>query len=597
MKRNATAIWLRNTFFLLLISLSVFFGDFLYTGKTSEYSLGGGENLQITPQEEITWYFSPDNTRLTNVYLNVKEKSADSQGTFVFQLFESASDRLLYEKMTSLSQIVENWYLDFPVKQKVSGQKEYCIKMFLEDTAADNYVSLGMNVSCQYDVIVPIRVILFLMIIAGVILVHLYQITGEKNSRKKLLIREVLTIRIFKQEYTLLHVAMFCVVTVGAAVLRWSFLPFKSSDYYLCYEEWIHDIRQYGCLNSLGHVIGNYTPLFMIILSTLSYLPWEPVVIIKLAPCIFDFIMAVFSLKFLKVFEIHSIEKKVTLYALMLLNPISLLNSSAWGQCDVVYVVFLLFALYGLCQEHSDKWYASGDGVCILFGIAFCLKLQALFFLPVLGLMWIIQKRNRISPLQLLWVPGIYILTCIPAYLQGRDLKKMFKIYLGQSSGDYGRLSVNYPNLYSLIGSQNSSLKDGFFVLGLLLAFFFLLFFYYRLYNSGRGMNAVEICKITAATILILCFFLPSIHERYAYMAEMLLVIIVIAEPGYIKAAGITFLCTTVTYCTYLYEREFLFAPIPEWLLALARIWCIVYILKDIMSTKKSQAPIQNREG
>lgn len=206
------------------------------------------------------------------------------------------------------------------------------------------------------------------------------------------------------------------------------------------------------------------------------------------------------------------------------------------------------------------------------------------------------EAQQDKSP-QLLWVPGIYILTCIPAYLQGRDLKKMFKIYLGQSSGDYGRLSVNYPNLYSLIGSQNSSLKDGFFVLGLLLAFFFLLFFYYRLYNSGRGMNAVEICKITAVTILILCFFLPSIHERYAYMAEMLLVIIVIAELGYIKASGITFLCTTVTYFTYLYEREFLFAPIPEWLLALARIWCIVYILKDIMSTKNSQAPIQNREG
>ena len=602
MKRNTATIWLRNIFFLSLLSLSVFFGNFLYTGITSEYSIGGGENLQITPGEEIAWNFSPDSTRLTNVYITVIDKSeasdtsVDSQGVFVFQLLEAASSKQLYEEKTALSQIVENWYLDLPVKKKISMQKEYCIKMFLEDASANNYISLETIASFQYDVIVPIRVVLFLIIVAVVILIHLYLITGEKNNRKKISIREVLEIRILKQEYSLLHVGMFFIVTIGALVLRFRFLPFKSNDYYLCYEDWIREIRQNGGLYALGHVIGNYTPLYVIIWAILSYLPWEPVVIIKLAPCIFDFITAIFSLKFLKLFDIHSIEKKVTLYALMLLNPVSFLLSSAWGQCDVIYSAFILFALYGLCQEHSDKWYTSGDGIFILFGIAFSLKLQSLFFLPVLGLMWIVQKRKRISPLQLLWLPGMYMLSCIPAAIQGRDLKKMFKIYLGQSSENYGGLSINYPNLYSLMGSQNSPLRDGLFVMGLLLAFFSLLFLYYWIYNNGYEVNAINICKITAVTILILCFFLPSIHERYSYMAEMLLVILVIAEPRYFKAAGITLLCTTLTYCTYLYELEFAFAPIPEWLIALARIWCIVFILKDIVCRQKTVTGVTDSE-
>lgn len=90
------------------------------------------------------------------------------------------------------------------------------------------------------------------------------------------------------------------------------------------------------------------------------------------------------------------------------------------------------------------------------------------------------------------------------------------------------------------------------------------------------------LCKASALSVLIICFCMPLIHERYAFAAEMLLFVVMMREARYIKVALITMLCTLFTYCTYLLQLERSFSVLPEWAVALVRLGVIFYIVRDI---------------
>ena len=63
--------------------------------------------------------------------------------------------------------------------------------------------------------------------------------------------------------------------------------------------------------------------------------------------------------------------------ATALFAPSVVINSGAWAQCDSIYAAFCLGSLYFLLR--AKPWWAS-----IFFAIALSFKLQAMFFLPVL---------------------------------------------------------------------------------------------------------------------------------------------------------------------------------------------------------------------
>lgn len=419
----------------------------------------------------------------------------------------------------------------------------------------------------------------------------------DTNAAADFTLGDFLGVKIFR--IPLIHILFFAAVTIAAVILRIAFLPVKSNDYYLCYESWIRDMRSLGVWAALGRNIGDYPPLYVTPLTILSLLPFEPVVIIKLMPCVFDFVLAAVSVKLSRRLGVTELSKRLTLYAVILLNPLTLLNSAAWGQCDSLYSSFLLLTLLSICG--AKLWSAktlkrkkgalrlSGDGICLLFAIAFSLKLQAVFFLPVLCLLWIMQKRNVLKPVQLLWIPIVYTISCIPMCLAGRSLKVMFKIYLGQADRNYGTLTLNYPNLYTLIGSWSEELYDSYFVYGMLLTFFLLIILFYRLYCCKITLDGTALCKITALSTLIICYCMPLVHERYAYVAETLLFVIMAKETKHVKTALITMLCTLFTYCTYLMQLETSFSVLPDPVIACIRLGIIFYLAKDIFQPKQHQ--------
>ena len=149
---------------------------------------------------------------------------------------------------------------------------------------------------------------------------------------------------------------------------------------------------------------------------------------------------------------------------------------------------------------------------------------------------------------------------------------------------------MNYPNLYTLIGTWSETLYDSYFIYGLLLTFLLLIALFYQLYCRKVKLDSLALCKVTALSILTVCFCLPLVHERYAYVAEMLLFVIMTKEARHVKTALATMLCTLFTYCTYLMQLEQSFSVLPEPVIALVRLGIIFYLAADLFRQKKGNA-------
>lgn len=643
--------WIRTGLLLILLVFAVLGGNFLYTGAESASPLDMLEDsVPLSDDAVLIQAFSPAHSRVTSIALALQapdpltlgsptsgvptSMTADS-GTLTVTLSDHVNGTILYTSTVPLDGVPEGWYLDFPVNCRLDTDSQYDLVVSAEnykenrnpslfsvpqsaqipeitgDLAVTSHSSAALETSSEpstgaaairltYDVLVPARLAVFLAVLAVILLCVAAVFFSRRKSTEKsgdITLGKFLAIRI--RRIPLIHILFFAAVTIAAVIIRISFLPVKSNDYYLCFESWISDMRSSGVWSALGQNIGDYPPLYVTPLTLLSVLPFEPVVIIKLMPCLFDFILALASVRLSGQLGVTTLHKKLTLYAVILLNPLTILDSAAWGQCDSLYGSMILLTLSAVCAaklwsaepptENKKRFWQTGDGICLLFAIAFSFKLQSIFFLPILCLLWITQKRNVLKPVHLLWVPIVYTISCIPMYLAGRSLKTMFKIYLGQAGRNYGTLTLNYPNLYTLIGSWSETLYDGYFIYGMLLTFLLLIALFYQLYCRKVKLDSLTLCKVTTLSILTVCYCLPLIHERYAYVAEMLLFVIMIKDTKHVRTALVTMLCTLFTYCTYLMQLEQNFSVLPEQVIALVRLGVIFYLAGDLFRQKRME--------
>ncbi|MCM1064609.1 MAG: hypothetical protein NC420_09105 [Eubacterium sp.] len=647
--------WIRTGFLVVVLLFAVLGGNLLYTGVESASPLDMLEDsVPLSDGSALVQVFSPAHSQVTSIALALRapdpltpdammsglpdRMTADS-GDLTVTLTDHADGACIYTRTVSLAGVPEGWYLDFPVNCRLDTNAQYdlCVSVennqesrtpslftvpqsaqlpeitgdltataSVDDTGTagkpSDFPSGAAAIRLTYDVLVPARLAVFLAVLAVTLsctaATAFFSHKKTENGTKDLTLGKLLAVRIHK--IPLIHILFFAAVTITAVILRIAFFPVKCNDYYIAYEVWINEIRSNGGLASLGMDIGDNPPLYMTLITLTSYLPFAPVVIVKLPSVIFDFILALVCVKLCGQLGVTPLHKKLLLYAVILLNPLTLLDSAAWGQCDSLYGSMILLSLLAICGAKlwstetpppvgRYPFWRSGDGICLLFAVAISLKLQAIFFLPILCLLWIMQKRSVLKPVQLLWVPIVYTISCIPMYLAGRSLKVMFRIYLGQADRNYGTLTLNYPNLYHLIGTWSEELYDSYFIYGLLLTFLLLLALFYQLYCRKVKLDGLTLCKVTALSILTICFCLPLVHERYAYVAEMLLFVIMIKEPKHIKTALATMLCTLFTYCTYLMQLEQSFTVLPEPVISLIRLGVICYLTGDIFQKKQQK--------
>lgn len=325
-------------------------------------------------------------------------------------------------------------------------------------------------------------------------------------------------------------------IVVLGLLIRVFGIKFVSSDYTLFLEPWFEEIKTNGGFKALKDYPGNYTAPYMTIVAFLTYFPVSSLVSIKIVSIIFDFVLAFVGVLLAK--ELlekgearHNENLKDIIYlfifGLLISLPTIVFNSSAWGQCDSIYVTFCVLSLVFLLR----KKYAIS---LFVFGIALAFKLQAIFLLPVFGIYFFArlgrykEGEERFRFLYFFLIPiGVFIMS-IPAIMMGMPIRKVFDVYFMQAGYYQGRLTSNFPNIYALLPNGiNTRIATIVGVVATAVLLFALLIFVVK---RKKELSAVETIKLSVVVLMICVLFLPMMHERYFYLGEVLCLIYCLAE-------------------------------------------------------------------
>lgn len=342
-------------------------------------------------------------------------------------------------------------------------------------------------------------------------------------------------VKIRKKEYALLDILMAAGLLGIGLFIRISFIRFESGDWEVFLEPWTNQLKVFG-FKAIGESFYNYTPPYMYILWLITKLPLDTLLGIKLVSILFDLLLAAVAARIVK--EIKPESNPLLPFGIVWLAPTVISNSSMWGQCDSIYVAFVMLCFLYIIKEKPTM-------AMVFYGIAAALKLQSIFFAPILVLLFFLKKiRFR----DFFLVPLIYLAAVIPAWIGGRPLKELLLIYYGQSQGSSESLSVIFPNIYYLIGEDvyvelYSRAGIGF------MAAVLLVFLYVVLKKTLKiGLSKEVLLQTALICTSLMVFLLPRMRERYSYMADILAIIYAFV---YVKKMYVALVRITVSFMAY----------------------------------------------
>ena len=383
-------------------------------------------------------------------------------------------------------------------------------------------------------------------------------------------------------EKKIIYIAFIAIFLLGIAV-RIMLRKFVSRDAQIFLLPWYEEIKSNGGISSLGKQVGNYNLLYQFFIAIFTYLPVNPLYLYKIFSIIFDIALAIMGGIWAKnIWKKNSLECFL-IFGCIFMFPVVILNSSFWAQCDSIYCFFCIVTLYLLFQK--KYWLAM-----FFWGAAFSFKLQAVFILPMIMLMYI---KNKDFPLKK-FVGSIVSIVCLalPGILNGRNILDILKIYFGQVSGDADSIFYNYPGICNIFINADSVSDNRMYIksLCLILAFCVLgMFCVWVIYQK------IEFTSYTFTfTAFILTYtaviFLPGMHERYGYVYEILAILLMIYDKRTMFLSIALQLCTVITYSSYLFQKGYnvTIMSIINFAIYLIYVWYYIIKLKKESITSEN---------
>ena len=284
-----------------------------------------------------------------------------------------------------------------------------------------------------------------------------------------------------------------------------------TDDWLMYWDPWISDLKEMG-FSYLATDRYDYTPTFVYILWAISRLSINPMTAYKGLHCVLDFVAAGILGKM--IWKVTGSKRKGILsYGLFLIVPTIWANSALWAQCDIIFMTFLLLCFYYLFEDRPCK-------AMFFYGMAFVFKLQSLFIFPFLVILWV---NKKVDLKHFLWIPALYFLSIVPAWIAGRPLMDLINIYMAQGAQDVWSLSIKWPNIYQIIGNQFFLLEYAsagtWLILGILMVIL------YAMAQKRYRITNEFIVQMALFFAILTPWFLPHMHERYGCVADILAII------------------------------------------------------------------------
>lgn len=378
-----------------------------------------------------------------------------------------------------------------------------------------------------------------------------------------------------------IDVAFVACLFMFAFVIRWKLMPIESADYWGFLAEWMTKIREGGGYRSLGTQISNYTSPYMYLMCIVSYITENDLYGLKMISVIFDYLASIAV--FLIVYHMTEDRRKAIMgMAVLLLCPTVILDSAYWCQCDIIYTTFILYAIYFLLKGDSNK--------CLIFvGISFAFKLQTLFIVPFLIFMWL--KNRTIKLRHFLWIPVIYVISVVPAWMMGRSFKELMLIYFDQSN-TYPWGTLEYPNIYALLGEAMPDMRHAAEVsgAGTFMTIMMLGCLAYYIYTKHVKLTDELMITLALFSVAIVVYSLPHMHDRYGFLIDLLAIVYGVVNVRKLPVTGGFVLVSVLTFMPYLIAVHI----VPIQYVAIFQLALIMYVGYDLY--KQIQANIYEPE-
>jgi Gpi18-like mannosyltransferase len=357
-----------------------------------------------------------------------------------------------------------------------------------------------------------------------------------------------------------LGLAAALAVGIGLSIaIRYCLLDFKSLDYYASLKPWYNTIKSEG-FAAFASPFSTYNPPYLYLLYLIArFLPDLPMVVaVKLPALVSDFICAYLVFLIARLKFSNSAAAPIAAGMLVLFAPSVVLNSAFWGQADSLFTAGLLACTYFLMKQRP------GWGI-LCFSVALAFKLQAIFLVPVLLAMGL---RGAIPWKNFLIVPPVLFLALVPAWVAGRPIAQLFDVYLYQAS-QFEVITLNAPSAYAWLPGSKQVFNLFYFpgvIMGLAAAFLLSSL----IYRSPGRLTGPVLLELALAAMLIMPYFLPKMHDRYFYPADILSIAFAFFVPELfyipILVDGVSFL----SYQPFLFERDLVPLPVLAAALLLA---------------------------
>lgn len=369
----------------------------------------------------------------------------------------------------------------------------------------------------------------------------------------------------------------FFAVSAMALAARLALFNHQTYDYYGYIVSWINQLKEYEGLKGIGQNIGEYNVPYMLFLNIVGKTPFNDLYETKAFSVIFDYLCAWIITK-------ASVGKRkivspfgLAIWTIVLLSPVSFLDSAFWSQCDSIYTAFCILCFYYLLNEKPVP-------AMIFYGIAFAMKLQAIFFLPFLIIYYITSRK--ISILHFLIIPVVFSVMVFPAIIAGKSVSDTFRIYLAQTDL-YKDLTVACPNIYNIIsGDYDMFKKMGIFltiaVLGIVACYF--------VHFKIKSNDAYIYLALWSSYICV--FLLPSMHDRYSYLPCMLSILLfAVSKKDWWIAMALNII-TLLSWTSYLFQKTIISFECLS-LINLILVLFMTYKLFTIHKSATCSIPVQ----
>jgi Gpi18-like mannosyltransferase len=295
-----------------------------------------------------------------------------------------------------------------------------------------------------------------------------------------------------------------------------------------------------GPVGAFGTPFSNYSPPYLYLLAAASSLvemtsAYDAIKLVSLGGLV---ALCLAAWRLLRALGTMRPARAAAMFALM---PTIFLNSAVLNQCDGYWSAVILLALAAAVERRHGTMLA-------LCGVAVAFKLQAAFVAPF----FVTLAIARHVPVRLwLLAPLGTVAMLFPAWAAGWPAGDLLTIYFRQTAWSPD-IALNAPNIWMIVRVAAGDGLVAVTPVATALALIAAVSYVATLHRRVAGEHGAQLIAAALLCTLIVPGLLPRMHERFFFLADVLAVVLMIAQPTNWRPAVYTQVGSALAILAYL---------------------------------------------